>query len=57
MMYDILKDQKKNAGIQTDTDSQYLKCDRGTEILVTAVVRGGTIMVLSLSPEEYFDFR
>lgn len=59
MMYDILKRSEKNAGIQTDTDSQYLKCDRGTEIPVTAVVHGGTIMAVlsSLTGGEYFDFQ
>ena len=59
MMYDILKRSEKNTGIQTDTDSQYLKCDRGTEIPVTAVVHGGTIMAVlsSLTGGEYFDFQ
>ena len=59
MMYDILKRSEKNAGIQTDTDPQYLKCDRGTEIPVTAVVHGGTIMAVlsSLTGGEYFDFQ
>ena len=59
MMYDILKRSEKNTGIQTDTDPQYLKCDRGTEIPVTAVVHGGTIMAVlsSLTGGEYFDFQ
>ena len=60
LMYDILKRSEKNTGIQTDTDPQYLKCDRGTEIPVTAVAHGGlTIMAVlsSLTGGEYFDFQ
>ena len=32
MMSDILKRSEKNTGIQNDTDTRYLKSNRGTEI-------------------------
>ena len=59
MMSDILKRSEKNTGIQNDTDPRYLNSDRGTEIPVTAVVHGGTIMAVlsSLTGGEYFDFQ
>ena len=53
------KRSEKNTGIQNDTDPRYLNSDRGTEIPVTAVVHGGTIMAVlsSLTGGEYFDFQ
>ena len=42
----------ENTGIQNDTDTLYLKSNRGTEIPVVAVVHGGTIMNVM---EEYAD--
>ena len=59
MMSDILIKSEKNTGIQNDTDTRYLKSNRGTEIPVTAVVHGGTIMAVlsSLTGGEYFDFQ
>ena len=59
MMSDILKRSEKNTGIQNDTDTRYLKSNRGTEIPVVTVVHGGTIMAVlsSLTGGEYFDFQ
>ena len=59
MMSDILKRSEKNTGIQNDTDTRYLKSNRGTEIPVVTVVQGGTIMAVlsSLTGGEYFDFQ
>lgn len=59
MMSDILKRSEKNTGIKNDTDTRYLKSNRGTEIPVVTVVHGGTIMAVlsSLTGGEYFDFQ
>ncbi len=59
MMSDILIKSEKNTGIQNDTDTRYLKSNRGTEIPVVTVVHGGTIMAVlsSLTGGEYFDFQ
>ena len=59
MMSDILKRSEKNTGIQNDTDTRYLKSNRGTDIPVVTVVHGGTIMAVlsSLTGGEYFDFQ
>ena len=59
MMSDILIKSEKNTRIQNGTETQDLKNNCETEIPVTAVVHGGTIMAVlsSLTGGEYFDFQ